>query len=489
MVKVAAFDLVIRNGRVATAGGAFSADIGIAGGTIAALEENLAPGAEEIDATGKLVLPGGVDSHCHVEQIGGSGIKTADDWFTATRSAACGGNTTIMPFACQLRGQSLREVVNAYHDLAVDKAVIDYAIHLIISDPTEQVLGQELPALIRDGYTSFKVYLTYDNLVLSDRQFLDVLAVARRDGAMVMVHAENNDMIVWMTERLLQAGLTAPKFHAVSRPMLVEREATHRAIALAELVDVPVLIVHMSGAEAIEQVRWAQDRGLKVYAETCPQYLFLTADDLDRPGMEGAKHMCSPPPRDAANQEVVWQALQDGLFEVFSSDHAPYRFDDPEGKLKAGPGSHFKQIANGVPGIEVRLPLLFSEGVGKGRITLEQFVALSATNAAKLYGLYPRKGDIAVGADADIAVWDTERTVTISQSMLHDAMDYTPYEGMQVTGWPVITLSRGAVVWRDGAFTGTAGAGAFQRCDTSPALAAPARPVLDFDPVRGRLGR
>jgi dihydropyrimidinase len=486
---MAEFDLVIRNGDIATENDRFSADIGITGGVIAAIDDDLGPGIDEIDAAGRLVLPGGIDSHCHVEQISSTGIWTADDWFTATRSAACGGNTMIIPFACQHRGDSLCDVVTAYHEMAGPKAVIDYAFHLIVSDPTAQVLGQELPALIKDGYTSFKIYLTYDALMLSDRQFLDVLAVARRDGAIVMVHAENNDMIAWMAERLLGAGLRAPKFHAMARPMLVEREATHRSIALAELVDVPILIVHVSGAEAIEQIRWARDRGLKVHAETCPQYLFLTSDDLDRPGLEGAKHMCSPPPRDAANQEIVWKAIQDGVFEVISSDHAPYRFDDPEGKLKAGPDAHFKQIANGVPGIEVRLPLLFSEGVGKGRIGLNEFVALTATNAAKLYGLYPRKGTIAVGSDADIAIWDADRQVTISQSLMHDAMDYTPYEGIEVTGWPAITLSRGKIVWQDNEFSGEAGQGQFYRCDTPPSLGEAARPVTGFDPVTGELLR
>ena len=314
-----------------------------------------------------------------------------------------------------------------------------------------------------------------------------MLAVARRDGAMVMVHAENNDMIMWMAERLLAAGLTAPKYHATARPMLVEREATHRTIALAELVDVPVLIVHVSGAEAIEQIRWAQARGLKVFAETCPQYLFLTEADLDKPGLEGAKHMCSPPPRDVANQEIVWSALQEGVFEVFSSDHAPYRFDDPEGKLKAGPNAHFKQIANGVPGLEVRLPLLMSEGVGKGRISLEEFVALTATNAAKLYGLYPTKGTIAIGSDADMVIWDTQKRVIITQDIMHDAMDYTPYEGREVTGWPVATLLRGRPVWRDGEFTGEAGGGKFHECARPPALDAPARLPTAFDPVAGSL--
>ena len=482
------FDLVIRNADVATESSRFSTDIGILDGKIIALGSNIAEGEQEIDAENRLVMPGGVDSHCHVEQISSSGVWTADDWFTATRSAACGGTTTIIPFACQHRGQNLRDVVKDYHDLAGPKAVIDYAFHLIVSDPTNHVLSQELPALIKDGYTSFKIYLTYDALMLTDRQFLDVLAVARLEGAMVMVHAENNDMIMWMAERLLQAGLRAPKFHAVARPMLVEREATHRSIALAELVDVPILIVHVSGGEAIEQIRWAQKRGLNVYGETCPQYLFLTEDDLDKPGLEGAKHMCSPPPRDKENQEVVWKALEDGLFEVFSSDHAPYRFDDPEGKFKAGKNAHFKQIANGVPGLEVRLPLLFSEGVAKGRITHQQFVALTATNAAALYGLYPRKGTIAVGSDADLTIWDTDKKVTITQSILHDAMDYTPYDGLVVTGWPITTISRGHVVWDDNTFLGEAGKGDFLPCDTPPALSAERRPVTKFDPVTGELG-
>ena len=484
---MAQYDLVVRGGRVATASDVFDADIGINDGKISALGEGLDAGAEEIDATGLLITPGGVDSHCHVEQISGSGVWTADDWFTATRSAACGGTTTIMPFACQHKGDSLRDVVQDYHDRAGPKAAVDYAFHLIVSDPTPQAIGQDLPALIKDGYTSFKIYLTYDALMLSDEQVLDVFAVARRDGAMVMVHAENNDMIKWMAERLIRAGLTAPKFHATSRPMLVEREATHRTIALAELVDVPVLVVHVSGAEAIDQIRWAQSRGLKVYAETCPQYLFLTADDMDKPGLEGAKHMCSPPPRDKANQEIVWNALAEGVFEVFSSDHAPYRYDDPDGKLKHGPNAHFKQIANGVPGLEVRMPLLFSEGVRTGRISLTDFVALTATNAAKLYGLYPRKGTIAIGSDADLAIWDEDKQVAISQSIMHDAMDYTPYEGVRVTGWPVITLLRGSPVWRDGEFTGRAGGGMFHRCDTPPALSAPSRFPTGFDPVSGSL--
>ena len=325
------------------------------------------------------------------------------------------------------------------------------------------MLGQELPALIRDGYTSFKIYMTYDSLKLSDRQILDVLALARAEQALVMIHAENADCIGWLTERLERAGDVAPKFHAAARPAVVEREATHRAIALAELVDTDILIVHVSGAEAIEQIRWARSRGLRIYAETCPQYLFLTAADLDRPGFEGAKCVCSPPPRDRASQKAVWDGLRDGLFQVFSSDHAPFRYADPRGKNVAGARSRFSCIPNGIPGLETRLPLLFSAGVGQGRIDLCEFVALTATNPAKMYGLYPRKGSIAIGADADLAIWDAGREVTISNALLHHDVDYTLYEGMRVVGWPVATVARGDLVWSEGRFAAEQGRGQFLR--------------------------
>jgi dihydropyrimidinase len=481
------YDLVVRNGTVATAADVFRADIGVIDGRIATIGAKLGRGRREIEAEGRVVTPGGVDSHCHIEQRSSMGVMTADDFFTATRSAACGGTTTVIPFAAQYRGMSLRQVVKDYHACAEPKAAVDYAFHLIISDLTEQVCGQELPALIKDGYTSFKIYTTYDALKLDDRQILEVLSVARRERALVMVHAENHDVIAWLSERLLAAGHSAPRFHAVAHAPLAEREATSRAISLAELVDVPILIVHVSAREAMEQIRSAQARGLKVYGETCPQYLFLTEDDLDRPGFEGAKYMCSPPPRDKANQEVIWRGIETGVFEVFSSDHAGYRFDDPEGKMKHGRNAPFKKVANGVPGLEVRMALLFSEGVGKRRIDLPRFVALTATNAAKLYGLYPRKGTIAVGADADLAIWDAEKDVTISQSMIHDAMDYTPYEGKKIKGWPITTLVRGEPVAEAGEFVGAAGKGRFLKCDISPATAPLGRRSIAFDPATGAL--
>ena len=462
------FDLVIRNGTVATAADTVACDIGIKDGIVAMLGKNLAAGAREIDASGRLVLPGGVDSHCHIEQRSSAGVVCADDFYSATVAAAFGGTTTVIPFAAQHRGQSLRRVVEEYHEAARPKAVIDYAFHLIITDPTEQVMGQELPALIRDGYTSFKVYMTYDLLQLDDGQMLDILALARREGALVMVHAENYDMIKWLTARLLDRGLGAPRYHAVSHARLAEGEATNRAIILSQLLDVPILLVHVSAAEAIEVIRNAQTKGLKIYGETCPQYLFLTADDIAKPGMDGAKFCCSPPPRDHAAQEAVWTGLRNGTFQVFSSDHAPYRFD-ASGKLPKGDRTTFKEIANGVPGIELRLPLLFSEGVGQGRLDLNAFVALTATNHAKLYGLYPRKGTIAVGSDADIAIWDPERETAITAGILHDNVGYTPYEGRRLRGWPVTVISRGRVVIENGKLAATRGGGSFLPCALSDA--------------------
>jgi dihydropyrimidinase len=316
--------------------------------------------------------------------------------------------------------------------------------------------------------------MTYEGLALSDLEMLNVMAVARETGALVMVHAENYDAIRFLTDRLERAGKTAPQYHATSRPIPVEREATHRAISLAEIVDVPVMIVHVSNRESMEEIRRAQQRGLKVFGETCPQYLVLTETDLEGLNMEGAKYVCSPPPRDQASQQACWEGLQQNVFSVFSSDHCPFRYDDPSGKLTPKGRTSFRWVPNGIPGVETRLPILFSEGVGKGRISLNDFVAFTATNHAKTYGLYPRKGTIAIGADADIAIWDPARKVTISQSLLHHGADYTPYEGLQVTGWPVSTLVRGRFVVRDEQLVGAKGAGAYVARDKSP-LATPRR--------------
>jgi len=467
-----AFDTIIRGGTVATASDTFACDVGIAGGKVTALGQNLGPANEVVDAQGKLVLPGGIDSHVHIAQPSGPGIVMADDFASATRAAAFGGNTMVLPFAMQQKGESLRQVVKDYHARADGECYVDVSFHLIIADASERVLGQELPALVNDGYTSFKVFMTYEGLALSDMEMLNVMAVARETGALVMVHAENYDAIRFLTDRLERAGKTAPHYHVASRPIPVEREATHRAISLAELVDVPVMIVHVSNREAMDEIARAQRRGLKVYGETCPQYLVLTAKDLEGLNMEGAKYVCSPPPRDKASQQACWEGLQQKIFTLFSSDHCPFRYDET-GKLVSRGRTSFRWVPNCIPGVETRLPILFSEGVKKGRISLNDFVAFTATNHARTYGLYPKKGTIAVDSDADIVIWDPDRNVTISQSLLHHGSDYTPYEGIAVTGWPVSTMVRGKFVVRDGKLTGAKGAGVYVTREKSP-LATPA---------------
>ncbi len=480
---MAKLDCVIRGGTVATAADVIRCDIGISGGRVVALGEDLGPAEDVIDASGRLVLPGGVDSHVHLAQPSGDDIVMADDFDSGTRAAAFGGNTTVLSYCLQAKGQTLRSALADYHAKADGRAHVDHGFHLIVADPTPSVLGQELPALVRDGYPSFKVFMTYEGLALADLEILEVLAVARETGALVQIHAENYDAIRFLTERLERAAHTAPKFHAVSRPIPVEREATHRAISLAELVDVPIVIVHVSNREAMEEIRRARNRGLRVYGETCPQYLVLTEKDLDGLGMEGARYVCSPPPRDEASQEACWEGITTGVFDLFSSDHCPFRYDDPQGKLNARARTSFRWVPNGIPGIETRLPILFSEGVSKGRIDLARFVALTATNHAKLYGLYPRKGTIAVGSDADLVLWDPEREETIRQELLHHGADYTPYEGFRVKGWPVLVMLRGQVIVRDGAFVGAPCKGAFLKRDLSPAARPAGRLPTGFAPA------
>ena len=466
------FDLVVRDGWVATAGDVFEADVGVRDGLIAAIARGLPRGRRDISASARWLLPGGIDSHCHVEQLSGMGIMCVDDFYSASVAAAFGGTTTIIPFAAQHRDMKIPDVVADYAKRAREKAVIDYGFHLILANPDEQALNVDLPAAIREGITSLKVYMTYDKLRLDDHQLLDVLAVAAAEQALVMVHAENHDMIRWLANRLLARGHTAPKFHAVAHDPIAEGEATNRAIALSRLIGVPLLIVHVSAREAIETIRSARQRGAAVYAETCPQYLFLTAADLDRNGLEGAMYCCSPPPRDKDSQDAVWAGLKDGTLPIFSSDHAPYRFD-ATGKLPKGEATTFKEMANGLPGIELRLPLLFSEGVMAGRLSLQEFVALTSTNHASMYGLAGRKGTIAVGADADFAIWNPNREVTVTAGMLHDNTGYTPYEGRKVKGWPEVVVSRGRVVIENNRLHAERGSGQFLKRGPSDALCSP----------------
>jgi len=405
------YDLIIRGGRVATTTDVFEADVALSGETIAAIGKGLPAAKREIDARGKLVLPGGVDSHAHIEQLSAAGIMNADTFESATVSAAFGGTTTVIPFAAQHVGMKLPQVVEDYHALAKKGAVIDYAFHMIIADATRETVEEHIPALVKQGHASIKIFMTYDRLKVDDEPLLDILLAARQSGAMLCAHAENHGIIAWMVKRLLARGYTMPKYHAVSHARVSEAEAFTRLIGMAALIDQPIMIFHVSTAEGAKVIRDSRGQGLKVFAETCPQYLFLTAGDLDKPGSEGAKWMCSPPPRTHADQEALWQALSLGDLQTISSDHAPYRYDET-GKLRAGPNPNFKQIANGLPGLELRLPLLFDAMVSKGRLGLEKFVELTATAPAKIYNLHPRKGSIAIGADADIAIWDPNRETT-----------------------------------------------------------------------------
>ena len=442
-------DLIFKNGKIVTESGVKNCDLGISDGQISAIGD-LSDNAEVIeDATDLLILPGGVDAHVHIDQPSGPDVEMADNFQSATMSAAAGGNTTVLPFAMQEKGQSLRECVENYHKKAKDNLYIDTSFHLIISDPSPQVLGQELPALARDGYTSFKVFMTYDDLVLNDEELLKVFEVAKKEKTLVMVHAEGYDAIRYLTKKLEEEGKVAPYFHGISRPQIVEREATHRAISHAQIVDIPIVIVHVSGNEALSQIKWAKEKGIRVFSETCPQYICLTEDDMKGLNMdfEGAKYVCSPPPRDLESQEAIWEGIIDGTFDIFSSDHCPFKFKDKKGKDRPGARTSFKWVPNGIPGVETRLPILFSEGVSKKRISLERFVELTSTNPAKMYGLHPQKGSIKIGSDADLTIWDPNKIDTIRQSDLHHGSDYTPFEGIEVRGWPIQTWLRGQKIY------------------------------------------
>ncbi len=460
---MAGLDMVVRGGMVVTASTIMHCDVGIKDGCIAALAEGLT-GDVVIDAGGLLVLPGGVDSHCHIEQQEPDGTINEESFISGSTACFAGGTTTAICFAAQFKGHGIGDTLPEYQRRA-RMSMMDYSFHQIITDATDKVIHQEIPALINAGIRSLKVFLTYDPLYMDDRQFLRVLAAARRYGALVTVHCENYEAIRWRSEALLAAGRSSPKYHAWSRPKLVEREATYRAIALAELVDQPIQIFHVSCSEVAEEIARAQARGLKVWAESCPQYFVLSAADMDRSGSEGAKFMCSPSPRDLEDHDALWAQVLRGTVDVVSSDHSGSSFGGATGKLRAGPNANFTAIPNGVPGLAARLPIMFSEGVSKGRIDLPHFVRLTATNPARLFGLSPRKGNVAIGGDADLVVWDASRRVRITNSLMQHAIDYTPYEGFEVTGWPMITIARGQVVMRDGNVQGVPGNGRFLHRD------------------------
>ncbi|MEL6838266.1 MAG: dihydropyrimidinase [Pseudomonadota bacterium] len=460
-----AFDLNIRHGQIVTPDGVISGDLAVKDGQIAAIGPNLPAAKRDIDATGKWVMPGGVDPHAHIEQMSGMGLMNADTFETATRSAAMGGTTSVISFSAQAEGQKLSDAMADYSARAIRGAMIDYAFHMIVSDTDVPDLDADLGALIDAGNRSIKVFTTY-NIQLNDAQILRVMSVARQHGALVCVHAENDAIIARAKADLIAAGKTDPRYHAASHPRMAEIEAVERICHFAEHLGQPVMLFHISTSEGAAAVRAARKRGAPVWAETCPHYLFMTEEVLDKPGLEGGKWMCSPPQRTKADQEALWAALDQGDLQIVSSDHAPYRFDET-GKLSAGPNPGFHEIANGLPGLETRLPLMFDATVSQGRGGPEAFARLTATAPAQLYGL-PGKGALAPGMDADIVLWDPNKTVTYAENDLHDNVGYNPWDGRQVQGRPTDVFLRGMHLVADGHFNGTPGCG---RKIDRPALA------------------
>jgi dihydropyrimidinase len=450
------FDTLIRGGTVVTPAGVTDTDIAIRDGRIARIGRDLGLARDIIDAGGRLVLPGGVDPHAHIEQLSGMGLMNADTFETATRSAALGGTTTVISFAAQQPGERPRDTIAAYAARARRGAMVDHAFHLMVTDPAAPRFTEDLADLAAEGHRSLKVFTTY-NIGLSDAQILAVMTAAKTADALVCVHAETDALLRWTTTRLLARGQTRPLHHAIAHPRMAEIEAVERMCRFAEFLAQPVMLFHISAAEAADSVRRAKARGAPVRAETCPHYLFQTSKELDRPGTEGAKWMCSPPQRTEADQTALWEAISDGTLDLVSSDHAPYRMD-PTGKLAAGPQPSFDQIANGLPGLETRLPLLFDAMVTKRKGGPEAFARLTATAPARLYGL-AGKGEIAPGFDADLVLWDPSRTVTYRADDLHDNAGYNPWEGHTVTGCPETVLLRGQILVSGGRFHGTPGTG------------------------------
>lgn len=449
---------LIQGGTVVTAEGAFAADLRIEGEQIAAIAPRLdaQEGDTLVDAAGLLLLPGGIDVHTHLDMPVAPDCATSDDFYTGHRAAAFGGTTSHIDFANQTRGDSLRHTLDLWETRARGKAVLDYGFHVTILDPTPDVLD-EMAMLQAWGVNTIKLFLAYKarGMMLDNEQFFTLCRRARALGLLPLVHAETGEVIDLLEREAIAAGHTEPRWHPTVRPALAEAEATNRAIALAQMAGSPLYVVHITCRGAIEAIRRGQQAGATVYGETCPQYLFFTADDLDRLDFEGAKYVCSPPLRTEADQAALWQALADGTLSVVSTDHAPFRFADQKARGRA----RFDWIPNGVPAIEHRLTLLWHFGVGAGRLTPEQFVALTATTPARLFGLAPRKGALAPGADADILLWDAEAAWTIHAATHQMAVDYDLWEGVSGRGKPVKVWRRGTLLVDGEQWLGHAGTG------------------------------
>src|SRR5437773_95627 len=448
---------LIKNGTIVTAVDHYKGDIVVEDEKIALIGTALEMVADKvIEASGEYVLAGGVDVHTNLDRPFG-GTSSADDFESGTIAAAFGGTTTVVDFAIQYRGQTLHHAWETWMKKAERKAVIDYGFHMIVTDLNDGTEG-EMDALVRGGVSSFKLFMAYPGVfMLDDASIFKALLRTGKNGGTICMHAENGGVIDVLVKKALAEGKTAPKYHALTRPARAEAEATHRAIALAEIADVPIYIVHLSAAEALEMVTEARDRGLPAFAETCPQYLFLSRDNYEEPGFDGAKYVMSPPLRDRAKQDQLWRGLKFNDLQCVSTDHCPFCMKEQKELGR----NDFSKIPNGAPGIETRMSLVYDGGVRTGRISLNRFVELTSTSPAKIFGMFPRKGTIAPGSDADIVVFDPNKKLTLSAKTLHMNVDYNPYEGREVTGATDTILSRGRLVIEDGKFVGRAGSGSF----------------------------
>jgi dihydropyrimidinase len=457
------FDTIIKNATIVTAIDTTLADVGISGGKISAIAVQLSPenATQTIDASNHLLLPGGIDVHTHLDMPFG-GTNSADDFQTGTIAAAFGGTTTLIDFAIQYKGQTLRHAFDTWMKKAHDKATIDYAFHCIITDLGSAQL-EEMADLIREGVTSFKLFMAYPGVfMLDDASIFRAMRQAAKYSGLICMHAENGGAIDVIVQQALAEGKRAPKYHALTRPTTAEAEATSRAIALAEMAGCPVYIVHLSCNDALEKVREARDRGLPAYAETCPQYLYLSLENMNAPGFEAAKYVFTPPLREKWHQEKLWHGLTHDTLQVVSTDHCPFCFKEQK-ELGI---DDFTKIPNGGPGIEHRLSLIYTGGVQGQRFSPNRFVEVVATAPAKLFGLFPRKGTIAVGSDADLVIFDPNEEQVISAATHHMRVDYSMFEGIQIKGVPKTVLSRGKPVIEAGQFVGRPGNGQFLRRQT-----------------------
>jgi dihydropyrimidinase len=448
---------LIKNGTVVTARETTRADVLIEDGRIAKVAAGVNGAADRvIDATGLYVLPGGIDAHTHLDMPFG-GTMSADDFETGTRAAAFGGTTSIVDFAIQGRGTRMRDALDTWWKKAEGRATIDYGLHMIVTDLAGAGL-EDMDDMVREGVASFKLFMAYPNvLMVDDGTIFKALSRTAKNGALVCMHAENGSVIDVIVARALAEGKTAPIYHALTRPPLAEAEAVHRAIAMAEIAGVPVYIVHLTSEDALNQVREARDRGVPAFAETCPQYLLLSIDELARPGFEGAKYVFTPPLRPKEHQPKLWDGLKDDHLQVVSTDHCPFCFADQKILGK----DDFTKIPNGGPGIENRLQLIYHHGVNSGKLSLNRFVEIVSTAPARIFGMYPRKGEIAPGSDADLVLWDPDEPYTISAHTHHMRVDYSMFEGFEVRGNARTVISRGEAIVDRGQFLGRAGRGEY----------------------------